>query len=63
MSQVCLTFRTSAEIKEILERTAIEELRTLSGQDEMIVLKWLKAEGNLKRASKEREQSFTTTQN
>jgi hypothetical protein len=63
MSQVCLTFRTSAEIKEILERTAIEELLTLSGQDEMIVLKWLKAEGNLKRASKEREQSFTTTQN
>ena len=63
MSQVCLTFRTSAEIKEILERTAIEEQRTLSGQDEMIVLKWLKAEGNLKRASKEREQSFTTTQN
>ena len=52
MRQVSLTIKTSAEIKEILEKIAWEELRTLSGQVEMILLQWLEAEGHLKKEGK-----------
>ena len=52
MHQVSLTIKTSPEIKEILKEIAWEELRTLSGQVEMILVKWLEAEGHLKKESK-----------
>jgi hypothetical protein len=52
MRQVSLTITTSTEIKEILEKIAWEELRTMSGQVEMILVKWLEAEGHLKKKSK-----------
>jgi hypothetical protein len=48
MQQVSLTIKTSAEIKGILEKIAWKELRTLSGQVEMILVQWLEAEGHLK---------------
>ena len=41
MRQVSLTIKTSPAIKEILKEIAWEELRTLSGQVEMILVKWL----------------------
>jgi len=47
MHQVSLTIKTSAEIKGILEKIAWKELRTLSGQVEMILLQWLQAKGHL----------------
>ena len=49
MRQVSLTIKTSPEIKEILKEIAWEELRTLSGQVEMILVKWLEDEGHLKK--------------
>ena len=52
MRQVSLTIKTSPEIKEIMKEIAWEELRTLSGQVEMILVKWLEAEGHLKKESK-----------
>lgn len=52
MRQVSLTIKTSPEIKEIMKEIAWEELRTLSGQVEMILVKWLEAEGHLKKKSK-----------
>jgi hypothetical protein len=52
MRQVSLTIKISPEIKEILKEIAWEELRTLSGQVEMILVKWLEAEGHLKKKSK-----------
>ena len=52
MQQVSLTIKTSAEIKGILEKIACEELRTLSGQVEMILVQWLEAEGHLKKEGK-----------
>ena len=52
MHQVSLTLKTSAEIKEILEKVAWEELRTLSGQVEMVLVEWLEAEGHLKNEGK-----------
>jgi hypothetical protein len=52
MQQVSLTIKTSAEIKGILEKIACEELRTLSGQVEMILVQWLKAKGHLKKEGK-----------
>jgi len=51
MRQVSLTIKTSPAIKEILQEIAWEELRTLSGQVEMILVKWLEAEGHLKKES------------
>jgi hypothetical protein len=51
MRQVSLTIKTSPEIKKILKEVAWEELRTLSGQVEMILVKWLEAEGYLKKES------------
>jgi hypothetical protein len=52
MRQVLLTLKTSAEIKEILEKIAWEELRTLSGQVEMVLVEWLEAGGHLKKEEK-----------
>ena len=52
MQQVSLTIKTSAEIKGILEKIACEELRTLSGQVEMILVQWLEAEGHIKKEGK-----------
>jgi hypothetical protein len=52
MRQVSLTIKTSPEIKERLEKIAWEELRTLSGQVEMILLQWLEANGHLKKVGK-----------
>ena len=52
MRQVSLTLKTSVEIKEILEKVAWEELRTLSGQVEMVLVEWLEAEGHLKKEGK-----------
>ena len=52
MRQVSLTIKTSTEIKEILGKIAWEELRTLSGQVEMILVKWLEAEGHFKKEGK-----------
>jgi hypothetical protein len=46
MRQVSLTIKTSPAIKEILKEIAWEELRTLSGQVEIILVKWLEAEGH-----------------
>ena len=57
MRQVSLTIKTSTEIKEILEKIAWEELRTLSGQVEMILVKWLKAEGHLKKEGKKQSKA------
>ena len=51
MRQVSLTIKTSPAIKEILKEIAWEELRTLSGQVEMILVKWLEDEGHLKKKS------------
>ena len=51
MSQVSLTIKTAPAIKEILKEIAWEELRTLSGQVEMILVKWLEDEGHLKKES------------
>ena len=52
MQQVSLTIKTSTEIKGMLEKIAWEELRTLSGQVEMILLQWLEANGHLKKEGK-----------
>ena len=51
MHQVSLTITTSPAIKEILKDIAWKELRTLSGQVEMILVKWLEAEGHFKKKS------------
>ena len=52
MQQVSLIIKTSPEIKGILEKIACEELRTLSGQVEMILVQWLEAEGHIKKEGK-----------
>ena len=52
MRKVSLTIKTSPEIKAILKEIAWEELRTLSGQVEMIIVRWLEAEGHLKKEGK-----------
>ena len=57
MRQVSLTIKTSPEIKEILKEIAWEELRTLSGQVEMILVKWLEAEGYLKKEGKKQSKA------
>jgi hypothetical protein len=58
MRQVSLTIKTSPEIKEILKEIAWEELRTLSGQVEMILVKWLEAEGRLKKEGKKQSKAI-----
>ena len=44
-----ITFRTSPEIKKVLQRLADEGYRTLSQQAEMAVTEWLKDQGHLKK--------------
>jgi hypothetical protein len=41
-------FRTSTEIKKILDQLAAEGYRTLSQQCEMIILRWLTEHGHIK---------------
>ena len=48
MKEASITFKTSPEIKKILERLAEDEFRSLSAQTEMIVVKYLKEQGHLK---------------
>jgi len=43
-----IAFRTSPEIKQILEKLATEGYRTLSQQCEMIIIEWLKEHGHIK---------------
>ena len=50
---VNIGFRTSAEIKEVLEQLAKNGYRTLSQQVEMIIREWLKENGYLKGDSSE----------
>ena len=52
MCQVSLTIKTSPEIKEILKEIAWQELRTLSGQVEIILVQWLEDAGHLKKERK-----------
>ena len=52
MHQVLLTIKTSAEIKGFLQEIAWKELRTLSGQVEMILLQWLEAKGHIEKEDK-----------
>jgi hypothetical protein len=40
-------FRTTSEIKDILQKLADEGYRTLSQQCEMLLVEWLKANGYL----------------
>jgi len=49
---VNIGFRTTPEIKEILDKLAREGYRTVSQQVEMIVREWLKEHGHLKEDSK-----------
>lgn len=44
-------FRTSAEIKQVLQKLADEGYRTLSQQCEMAIIEWLKDKGYLKKQS------------
>lgn len=41
-------FRTSDEIKELLQQLADKGYRTISQQCEMIIIEWLKEQGHLK---------------
>jgi hypothetical protein len=50
---VNIGFRTSPEIKELLEQLAKKGYRTLSQQVEMIIREWLEENGHLKRDSSE----------
>ena len=45
---VNIGFRTSPEIKELLEQLAKKGYRSLSQQVEMIIREWLKEKGHLK---------------
>lgn len=44
MESTTITFRTTEEIKKILDNIALEENRTLSNLIETIILKWLEQE-------------------
>jgi|GEM_PF-1307503 hypothetical protein len=44
-------FRTSSEIKRLLQKIADEGYRTLSQQSEMIIIEWLKEKGHLKKTT------------
>jgi transcriptional regulator of NAD metabolism len=49
---VYISFRTTEETREILEKLAKEGYRSLSQQCDMIILEWLKQKGHLKQKSK-----------
>jgi len=46
-------FRTSKEIKEILQKLADQGYRTLSQQCEMAIIEWLKEHNHIKKKAKE----------
>lgn len=46
-------FRTTTEIKEILQKLGDEGYRTLSQQCEMIIIEWLKKQGYFKTRGKQ----------
>ena len=48
MKDASITFKTSPEVKKILEQLAKDDFRSLSAQIEMIVFKYLKEQGHLK---------------
>lgn len=48
MRTASITFKTSEEIKDLLEKLAKEQFRSLSQQCEMVIVQWLKSEGHLK---------------
>jgi len=45
MKQSSITFKTTPELKEALERLAKEGFRTLSAQVEMIIIRYLEEKG------------------
>ena len=47
-----IAFRTSAQVKQILEEVAKKDFRSLSQQCEMIIVQWLKEHGHIKEDSK-----------
>ncbi len=48
METCTITFRTTEDIKKILDNIAIEENRTLSNLIETIIIKYLEKEKNIK---------------
>jgi hypothetical protein len=44
-----IAFRTSPEIKKVLQKLADEGYRSLSQQCEMIIVEWLKEKGYIKK--------------
>jgi hypothetical protein len=52
MKPALISFKTTPEIKEILEKLAEEGFRSLSAQIEMIVIKYLEEQGIEVRKSK-----------
>jgi hypothetical protein len=52
MKETSITFKTSLEVKKILEHLAKDDFRSLSAQIEMIVVKYLKEQGHLKEKPK-----------
>lgn len=47
-----ISFRTSTEVRQVLEKLAKKGYRTLSQQVEMAVVEWLKSQGHLKENKK-----------
>ena len=47
-----IAFRTSDQVKQILEDVAKQDFRSLSQQCEMIIVQWLKEHGHIKEDSK-----------
>ena len=45
MKQAAITFKTTPELKETLEKLAKEGFRSLSAQVEMIIIKYLEEKG------------------
>lgn len=46
METTTITFRTTADIKQILDNIALEQNRTLSNMIETIIIQWLKNNKN-----------------
>lgn len=46
METTTITFRTTADIKQILDNIALEQNRTLSNMIETIIIQWLKDNKN-----------------
>jgi hypothetical protein len=50
--EIYISFRTTSEIKEILQKLADAGYRSLSQQCEMAIIEWLKQEGHIKKSRK-----------